>query len=416
MSLSQPVSLILSIASIATASALSAGPTAAMSAPSTYSSAVSPSAKPPGISVLAPDAESRWISFDLTPGNQLRFALTIDGRPATAILDTGVSYSVLSRRFADAAGLKVAPGGNATAIGGIVPIGWVATGSVSFGAMTRRGGGLTVATLPALATGSAEPVDLLVGRDLTGKYALDIDFEARRFRLLPSGRMPFRGKTAPLSISRDSLVYVSQITLGAAQLRPMIVDTGDGSSVTVTSAGWQAAGVANVRTTTTISFGLAGTVTSTIGIIPRLSTGELVARNVEVRIEPPGGFSESISAAGRIGTGFLQNYRVLLDPSANRMILAPGRKADTLPLRSTSGLLFGIDRDRLRVLHVMRGSPAEATGWKEGDMICGIDGQPIPRDYGTLPLATWSAGEPGRTVALRLCNGAERKLTLRQFY
>lgn len=375
-----------------------------------------PAAQPTGTATLAPDAETRWVPFELTPGNQMRFTMAVDGRPTVAILDTGVSYSVLSRRFADQAALKVKPGGSATAIGGLVDIGWTDTTSVTLGGATRRGGGLTVATLPAIATGSAQAVDLLVGRDLTGNYALDIDYAGRRFRLLPSGRMPYRGFTAPLAISRDRLVYVSELTLGAARLRPMVVDTGDGSSVTVSAAGWSTARLTGIRTTTAVSFGLAGAVTSTIGVVPSLALGELVARNVEIRIEPANGFSESIEAAGRIGSGFLQNYRVLLDPTAGRMILSPGPTADQRPLRSTSGLLVGVDRDRLRILHVMRSGPAAVAGWKEGETICTIDGQPIPRDYGTSALATWSAGAPGRTVALGLCDGTKRTLTLRDFY
>lgn len=375
-----------------------------------------PAAQPVGSATLARDAETRWVPFELTPGNQLRFTMTVDGRPATAILDTGVSYSVLSRRFAERAALKVRPGGNATAIGGVVDIGWTPTATIAMGGLTRRGGGLTVATLPAIATGSADAVDLLVGRDLTGGFALDIDYAGRRFRLLPSGRLPFRGFTAPLSISRDRLVYVSEITLGAARLRPMVVDTGDGSSVTVTAGGWANARLPGIRTTTAISFGLAGAVTSTIGIVPTLRLGELTARNVEIRVEPAGGFSDSIEVAGRIGSGFLQNYRVLLDPTAGRMILSPVPHADQPPVRSTSGLLVGVARDRLKVLHVMQGGPAQAAGWKEGDMICAIDGQTIPADYPTSPLASWSAGTPGRTVTLRMCDGTERKLTLRDFY
>lgn len=375
-----------------------------------------PAAQPVGSATLARDAETRWVPFELTPGNQLRFTMTVDGRPATAILDTGVSYSVLSRRFAERAALKVRAGGNATAIGGVVDIGWTPTATIAMGGLTRRGGGLTVATLPAIATGSADAVDLLVGRDLTGGFALDIDYAGRRFRLLPSGRLPFRGFTAPLSISRDRLVYVSEITLGAARLRPMVVDTGDGSSVTVTAGGWANARLPGIRTTTAISFGLAGAVTSTIGIVPTLRLGELTARNVEIRVEPAGGFSDSIEAAGRIGSGFLQNYRVLLDPTAGRMILSPVPHADQPPVRSTSGLLVGVARDRLKVLHVMQGGPAQAAGWKEGDMICAIDGQTIPADYPTSPLASWSAGTPGRTVTLRMCDGTERKLTLRDFY
>lgn len=211
-------------------------------------------------------------------------------------------------------------------------------------------------------------------------------------------------------------MYVSEITLGAARLRPMVVDTGDGSSVTVTAGGWANARLPGIRTTTAISFGLAGAVTSTIGIVPTLRLGELTARNVEIRVEPAGGFSDSIEAAGRIGSGFLQNYRVLLDPTAGRMILSPVPHADQPPVRSTSGLLVGVARDRLKVLHVMQGGPAQAAGWKEGDMICAIDGQTIPADYPTSPLASWSAGTPGRTVTLRMCDGTERKLTLRDFY
>ena len=120
-----------------------------------------------GRSTLAPDAEARWIPFDLTPGNQIRFTMAVDGRPVTAILDTGVSYSVLARRYATAHKLVVRADGRATVIGGSVDIGRVATQRIAIGAVTRRGGSLAVADLPAAATGSALAVDLLVGRDLT---------------------------------------------------------------------------------------------------------------------------------------------------------------------------------------------------------------------------------------------------------
>lgn len=405
--------LFLALLALAAAPPVSPPP---VPAPPVPSPPVPPAERAAGIAQLAPDTEARWVPFDLTPGNQIRFEMTVDGRVVTAILDTGVSYSVLARRSAEAAGLAIVPGGSATAIGGAVDIGWVPTRTLTLGGLTRSGGGLTVADLPAIATGSARPADLLAGRDLTGGHALDIDFAARRFRLLPTGRLPFGGAVAPLAIDRDRRVYVAAVTLGASRLRPMVVDTGDGSAITVTAAGWRAARLAAVPTTTAISFGLAGSVVSTIGILPRLSLGALVARNVEVRIEPPGGFSETIGVAGRIGSGFLQNYRVLLDPVAGRMMLAPGPGADQPPLRSTSGLLLGVERDRLRVLHVMRGGPAAAAGWRAGEKICTIDGAPVTADYAASPLARWSAGAPGRTVTLGMCDGASRRLTLRAFY
>ncbi len=374
----------------------------------------SPADRASGMATLSPDTDTRWIPFDLTPGNQIRFTMTVDGRALTAILDTGVSFSVLSRAAADPA--KVQSGGTATAIGGSVAIGWLPTKTLALGGLTRTGGGLTVATLPATATGSEHAVDLLLGRDVLAPHALDIDYAARRFRLLPSGRLPYRGATAPLAVSPSRNIYESAITFGGHRVRPMVVDTGDGASVSITAAAWDAHAPAGLPVTTTIAFGLAGEQISRLAIVPTIGLGTLVARQVEVRIEAADGFSQSIGTAGRIGSGLLQRYRVLLDPTAGRMILRPGPAADTPPLRSTSGLLLGVLPDRLRVLHVMRGGPAAAAGWKDGDTICAIDGAPVPADYATSPLAAWSAGKPGRVVALRLCDGTTRRLTLTRFY
>ncbi|SEK85802.1 Aspartyl protease [Sphingomonas palmae] len=369
-----------------------------------------------GAQTLSPDHETCWIPFEFTPGNQIRFVMALEGNPVSAILDTGVSYSVLAKRYAEAQHLRVRGDAKADVIGGSVPVGWIPTRMLAIGGLRREGGRLVVADLPAAATGSATAVDLLVGRDLTAGYALDIDYAGRRFRFLRSGRTPFAGTSSPLSIAPERLVYVSSVVLSGAELRPMVVDTGDGSAITLSKAGWNTAQMSSRATTTTVSFGLAGPVVSEVAIVPQLVVGKTIAKNVEVRVEPSGGFSDKIGVAGRIGSGFLQNYRVLLDPTAGQMLLSPGPGADKPPLRSTSGLLLGIARDRLKVLHVMRGGPAAAAGWRDGDLICRVDGQAITPAYATSPLARWTAGAPGRIVALTLCDGTQRRLTLANFY
>lgn len=367
--------------------------------------------------VLAADAEAQWVGFDLTPGNQIRFRMTVNGRSATAILDTGVSYTVASRAFATLLGLKPAASGRAAAIGGTVPLAWAGIESLAVGGLSRAGGRIAVADLTAIATGTAEPVEMLVGADLLGGHALDIDYDSRRFRLLRSGRMPFTGVTAPLGLARDSGVFVSEITLGARRLRPMIVDTGDGSAVTVSREALATAKLPPVPQTSAVAFGLGGALETDLMVLPQLRLGGLTARNVELRVEHAQGFSASMGTAGRIGSGLLQRYRVLLDPSAKRMILAPGKTADRAPLKSTSGLLVAHDGDALRVLHVMRNSPAARDGWATGERICAIDGARVPPDYATNRVAIWPADSPGRTVTLGLCDGrGERSLTLASFY
>ncbi len=369
------------------------------------------------VTTLAPDSEARWVPFELTPGNQIRFTMTLDGRTVTAILDTGVSVSVLAQRYATEQRLPVHAVGRADVIGGTLPVGRAETATLTIGGLTRRGGTVIVADLPAAATRAGlageATVDMLVGRDLTAAYALDIDYRTRRFRLLRSGRIPFAGATAPLVIAPDRQLYMSALTIGGVALKPVIVDTGDGAAVTLGAASW-ARTTLGPPATSTISYGLAGAVETGLTIVPRVALGNPVARDVEVRIEPAGGFSDTIGVAGRIGSGFLQRYRVLLDPGAGHMLLSETGAAAVE--RSTSGLLLAFAADRLRVLHVMRNSPAAAAGWKTGETICAVDGAPVTRASLATPAGQWPTGTAGRRVALTLCDGTQRTLTLRAFY
>jgi predicted aspartyl protease len=375
-----------------------------------------PLGAPAQTSVLARDTEARWVAFGLTPGNQIRFEMSVNGRAATAVLDTGVSNTVVSNGFAAALGLRATPGAGALAVGGRVPLSWASIESLAVAGLTRSGGRIGVADLKAIATGETRPVDVLVGADLLGPHGLEIDYDAKKFRLLPSGRLPFRGTSVPLSLARDSGIYLSEVTIAGQRLRPMIVDTGDGSAITVAQPSWEALRRPALPVTTAFAYGLGGTIETELVVLPSLRIGPLTARNVEVRVEPTGGFSTITGTAGRIGSSFLQRYRVLFDPGARRMVLAPGKRADQMPLRSTSGLLVGLEGTRLRVLHVMRGSPAAGAGWRTGEEICAVDGAAIDPNYLSTPLAAWPADRPGRTVSLKLCGGPERTLTLARFY
>jgi hypothetical protein len=297
-----------------------------------------------------------------------------------------------------------------------VTVAWAVVETLEFGGLSRKGGRIAVTDFAGLPTGGASPIDLLVGADLLHHVALDIDYDEGRFRLLPSGRMPFGGISVPLSLARDSGIYLSELTIGARRVRPVIVDTGDGSSATVTSTSWNAARPEGARVTTTLSYGLGGQVVADLTILPQLRIGALPVRNVELRIERDAGFAQATGTAGRIGSGLLERYRVLMDPRAGRMILQPGKRIDARPVKSTSGILAGFQSGELAVLHIMRGSPAAAAGWQVGERICRIDGQPLPADYLASPLAGWAIGAPGRTVTLELCGGDKRQLTLADFY
>lgn len=367
---------------------------------------------------LSADSDTQWVPFELTPGNQIAFRMRVNGRTATAVLDTGVNFTLAATAFAGTIGLKpTASGQAAAAIGGSLPIAWAPVEAVDFGGLSRHGGRIGVTDLTALATGTAQPVDVVVGADLLATHALDIDFDNRRFRMLPSGRLPFRGTSVALSTAPQTGTFQVDATVGTARLRPLLVDTGDGSTLTVSKEAWRTTRLPDVGLTSAYAVGLAGPIETDLVVLPQVRLGATPARNVEVRIEPLRGYSTLTGTAGRVGNGFLQRYRVLLDPKARRMVLAPGKEADRMPLKSTSGLLLSYEGKALRVLHVMRGSPAATDGWRAGEQICAIDGAKLPDDYRTSALGQWPAGTPGRTVRLGLCNGGpDRTLTLAAFY
>lgn len=364
---------------------------------------------------LSADSERRWVPFTLTPANHIRFEMRIAGTPATAILDTGVSRSIIGTALASRAKLAATDAGEAIALGGSVPVQAARVPQLTLGGLTASDQHLAVADLSRLPTGDGERVDALIGADLLLANALDIDFAGRRFRLIPSGRMPFRGTTAPLSARGPGGLFVTELALGKRQLKPVLVDTGDGSSASITHADWRASGLRNTKVTSTIAYGLGGPVVAGLTVTRGLRLGGQPTGEVEVRIEERATFARHTGIGSRIGVGLLQRYRVLLDPQAGHMLLA-SNGAPASPIRSTSGLLLGVDRDRLRVLHVMRGSPAARSGWREDDQICQVDAAPAVARPSKPADLRWSAGTPGRTIRLHLCDGTERRLTLASFY
>lgn len=367
---------------------------------------------------LSADAEARWVPFTLTAANHLRFAMTIDGVPAQALLDTGLNHSAVSREFARRAKLTIDPQGAASgvALGGSIRVEWAATKAVAFGALSRSGGRVAVIDLPKLLASASGDADVLVGTDLIGPHALDIDFANRRFRLLPSGRMPFTGTRVPISRQSGSDLYLTQATLGRTRVRPLLVDTGDGGALSIARSAWRAAAIKGARVTSTIAYGAGGVVDAGLTVTDAVSLGGLKTGPIELRIEEDGGFAKQARVAGRVGTGLLLRYRVLLDPGAGQMLLSPNPDASAPPLKSTSGLLLGYDRARLRVLHVMAGSPAAKTGWKPDDLICAVDSKPVSLTPDGGVDVRWGTAAPGRVVKLSLCDGSERSLTLANFY
>ncbi|WP_206434547.1 retroviral-like aspartic protease family protein, partial [Sphingomonas koreensis] len=178
----------------------------------------------PPVSHLATDTEARWVPFELTAGNQIRFRTLLNGRWVDAILDTGVSDTAVSARFARTASMKPLVAGHADAIGGSVALSWGAIERIEVGGLVRTGGRIAIIDTDPRVTGPA-PVDLFIGADLLAAHALEIDFFTHLFLLLPSFRIPFLFTTSPLLLSFPSFLYLILIFLVGLRHRPIFFST-----------------------------------------------------------------------------------------------------------------------------------------------------------------------------------------------
>jgi membrane-associated protease RseP (regulator of RpoE activity) len=115
---------------------------------------------------------------------------------------------------------------------------------------------------------------------------------------------------------------------------------------------------------------------------------------------------------GLVGSRILGRFRILYDYSRRHVILEPGPRFEEPFTHDMSGLRLRARTLALQTIEVARvaeGSPAEAAGLREGDLLVSVDGRPV-RPVG-LPEVRARLERPGR-VRLELSRGGRRRTVL----
>lgn len=342
--------------------------------------------------------------------SKIMFDAIVEGRKASALLDSGADFSVVDSTFAAAAGLK---GGKAVAIA--ATSGNISTQIVP--AVRLEIPGALKATMPMLSADLSQasrligrPIDIIVGGDVMRKNALSLSFSRNRFDLVPTGAQP-AGYTA-IALTRVNQTVLVPVMIGGRTLRAQI-DFGSGSDLRISPEAWAQARPPGVRVTSTVSGAVNGRLTTERKArIPELHIGRFVEQQADIRIAPMPrhlvGHADAL-----LGLGVLARYDLLLDIPAGALWLRP--RPSLTPRRiERTGLMTGLDGDGLKVLHVSEGSPAQAGGWKAGDRICRINDVAVDASGRTDQL--WAYGAEGSRVRIGLCTGEARELTLRTYY
>jgi Aspartyl protease/PDZ domain len=366
-----------------------------------------------GIASAEPKLQDKWIKFEGDARVLMIISIILNGQRLMAVIDTGMPTIMVDRDWARRHGVRYQPYGKAGGINGSsAEIGIAPIGSLQIGGFRQVGGAIEVGDLKALSTTIGTQIDAIVGADFLSAYAITIDFDKRRMRFQPSGSARPSGNVVAIESREPGHRFITKIVVGTRVLSPVTIDTGDAGSLGITRDAWNKSGVC-VRMTNIASIGWSGD--KFLSDIARLDDVRFGGRRfdkVPVTFErlPLDGVDEA-----RIGLKLLDRFNLFLDMGQRVMILSP-RSVAPKPTPVTMLGIQGISTDAgLQIAHVMKGSPAEASGLRPGERVCAIDGTRI-RTHKHPPKHGLGDGPVGKVVSLTMCDGRKLAITLKEFY
>jgi hypothetical protein len=313
--------------------------------------------------------------------NHLVIPITIDGKPAHAIFDTG-GGNAIDPEFAKS--LKLKERGSILAAGageGTVRASTTRVRTLGFGPFVLHDQTFEVLPLPAALTrGSDIAVDAIVGREIMHRYVTKIDYETRTLTFTPAADFTYdgTGKTVPLEKTDGTIVADGAIDGLAARFQ---IDTGSSASLILSSPfvsehdlGEKYRTVGNM----VVGRGLGGYTRADLARAKELTVGAFEINDIvlELSTDRRGAFA-SHRIDGNIGNDVLRRLTLTLD--ASRHVAYLERNAATsVPTPSNRSGMYVQNDDRrfFDVVSVLRGGPADEAGLQAGDRITAIDGTP----------------------------------------
>ena len=361
-------------------------------------------------------AAPAWTSFDFFRERSIFLPATVNGQSAQVMLDSGAGMTTLDTAFAARLGLKPTRPMTVQAAGGPTEA-KIATGvDITAAGLHLKNVSVLILDLSAIGAQMGRPLPMILGREVFEVAMVDIDFPGRRiaFHDPKAFTAPAGATNVPLQLIDDQRRLDISIE-GAAPI-PAEFDLGNMGAVSVSSDYARRSGLLNGRPTSdTLAGGVGGLSVHDEAVLSSVKLSGIELRDV------PALFNRVDNQAPRrganLGMAVFSRFRLITDYPHSRLLLGADPVAAAQPfLKDRSGLRAMFAGDRLKVMYVSKGSPAQADGWKVGDEIVAVDGEAVSRGYLNGPHATWSAGAAGQAVSLTLGDGAKRTLTLRDYF
>ncbi|HEV8409633.1 MAG TPA: aspartyl protease family protein [Gemmatimonadaceae bacterium] len=333
------------------------------------------------VAPAAPPAHT--IPFELRGGHVL-LSGTVDGHPATFILDSGASMCALDSGWS---ALLATAGSPSTATGGSGAVSMVLARmqSLRLGSLLLRDEAVALMPLAAVGEQHGRRIDGTIGYSLFARFVVEIDYAARVLRLHEPAAYQYAGSGASLPVDLAMRIPIARVTVklhGSAPIDArLVLDIGAatlGAAFTAPFVDAHEDGLARAPQSAATSRGVGNAGTGTVTRLDWIDMAGLRAPEpVVMLMREHAGFFGVTWADGTIGAAIFERTTAIFDFARQRVILEPGPMFQAPFAFDASGLALSsapASADSVIVRSVAPGSVAEHAGLCAGDVITSICG------------------------------------------
>jgi len=357
-----------------------------------------------------------WSRFHVARGDTCLIPVYVGGANTEAILDSGSGATLIDSSFAQSIGLERGEARTMRGLSGAAQVSLIHDFVVRLGGADLRLPFVVVSDLRTVSAAFGRPINLLIGADVFRTSAFALDFQSKQFALRSSGNFTGGPEWRRLPLSHgERQVLMTSASIAGRPTQPLMVDLGNSNPMLLSSAYVAEQHLTKGRSVSSAALGGVDGVTQ----VSVFTVDELELAGFKIRDVPTLGLPtwQVSPAIGNIGLPILAQFDVVFDVPAGELWLREPKADRRLPLlKERSGLGFAAEPDRLRVVHISRGSPAAEGGWKIGDEIVAINGAAVDPAYTTGDQWRWRYRPPGTKVALTRSDGSVRALELADYF
>jgi predicted aspartyl protease len=323
----------------------------------------------PDITRATDDTHQQVPLFD--DGVMIRVPVNAFGKTLYFLVDTGFTVSAIDAKYKSYLGetTDAYSAGSPLGTNNVLPI--FQYPEISIAGKSLALDKITCLDLKMARLISGQQCDGILGMDFLSKNVVSIDFDKKIFSINAIVPEKVRKTFVAIPLKQFYQHYTAEVLVNHAQTLDLLIDTGDNSSISLNSEGWQR--VFSANQTNEVSITVAGVgnhvAQSKIGVVGKMAIGGLNYTNLHAT------YIQNPADPSHLGLGFFRRHNVTFDFANQMLYLEPGQKFSMPDKEDMSGLHLLRDGETTIIYSVDENSPAYNCGIKANDVIESVNGQ-----------------------------------------